>query len=65
MILRGRQLQWNGRGRCGLLSLSFLPNHLTELSADLIVRSVDPMSFAYRDTPPRVRSVAWQGGMYV
>lgn len=65
MILPGRQLQWNGRGGCDLLSLSFLPNHLAELSAYAMIGPVGPMSFAYRDTPPHVRSVAWQGGMYV
>lgn len=65
MILPGRQPQWNGHGRCGLLSLSFVPNHLAELSAYVMIGPVGPISFAYRDTPPLVRSVAWQGGMYV
>ena len=65
MILRGRRLQWNGHGRCCLPSLSFLSNDLAELSADVILGPVGPRMFAYRDTPPQERSVAWQGGMYV
>lgn len=48
MILPGRQLQWNGRGGCDLLSLSFLPNHLAELSAYVMIGPCGPMSFAYR-----------------
>ncbi len=48
MILPGKQLQWNGRGGCDLLSLSFLPNHLAELSAYVMIGPVGPMSFACR-----------------
>ena len=65
MILPGRQLQWNGRGGCDLLSLSFLPNHLAELSAYVILGPVGPTMSSHRDAPPHVQSVAWQGGMYV
>jgi hypothetical protein len=65
MIPNGTMLQWNGHGECDILSLLFLPNHLAELSTHVIFGPVGPMSFAYRDTPPHIRSVAWQGGMYV
>ncbi len=65
MILHGTTLHWNGHGECGLLSVSFLPSHLSELSVYLILRPMGPMRFACPDTPPHIRSVAWQGGMYV
>jgi hypothetical protein len=65
MIPNGRMLQGNGHGECDILSLLFLSNHPAELSACMMIGPVSPMSFAYRDTPPHVRSVAWQGGMYV
>lgn len=65
MILVGSTLQWNGRGECGLLSISFFTNFLAELSGHVIRGPAGPTMSSHHDTPPHARSSAWQGGMYV